>query len=430
MRGMASRSRDQKGMSHNTVVDLGSGATDLLPCRRCEQLGQENVAVTHVASRSRSQASRPGERNDLVSDSYFRRIKATTPTRLWVNNPTVEEIGLALDQGAVGCTTNPAYAGGLLKRAHDEIEPIIQACAVDEPNNHRAAELVQQRLVARITPSFMPLFEQAEGCSGFVSIQGPPETDTDGDAILREALEGHAISPNATPKIPATVPGFYAFERLVEAGVPTIITEVFSLAQLVYACETYLRVSERTRTRPPFHMSPITGIFNDHLKKVAATEGIDADPRDLDCAGIILGRRCQALVEERSYPVTLLFGGARTMVDFTGLVGAASAATVNYSTVEAILAADPPIEDSIHAPVDDAMVARLNVFEDFRKAVAPRGLEPDEYAAFGPVRHFRDGFVAGWNSVVAAVAEARAATPATADEIGRFDMVSAKRSAP
>lgn len=353
------------------------------------------------------------ERTDTVSDSYFLRVKATNATRLWVNNPTIEEIGLALEQGAVGCTTNPAYGGGLLKRAPEQVKPIIAQCATEDADDHRAAELVQQRLVARITPRFMAVFEQAGGRSGFVSIQGAPETDTDGDGILREALEGHEISPNATPKIPATVAGFYAFERIVEAGIPTIITEVFSLAQLVYACETYLRVTERTGTRPPFHMSPITGIFNDHLKKVAAAEGIAADPDDLDWAGVILARRCQALVEERSYPVTLLFGGARKMIDFTGLVGAASAATINYSTVQEILAADPPIEDTIHAPVDNRIVKRLEVFPDFRKALAPRGLEPEEYAEFGPVQHFRNNFLAGWNSVLAAVADARAAITAT-----------------
>lgn len=344
-----------------------------------------------------------------MSESYFLRVKATTSTRLWVNNPTVEEIGLALAQGAVGCTTNPAYGGGLLKRAPDEIRPIIAACAAQTDDDHRAADLVQQQLVARITSRFLPLFEAAGGHAGFVSIQGAPETDTDGDSILREGLEGHAISPNAAPKIPATLPGFYALERLVEAGIPTIVTEVFSLDQLVYACETYLRVTDRTGIRPPFHISPITGIFNDHLKKVASAKGIEIDPSVVDWAGVVLARQCQALVEARAYPVTLLFGGARTMLDFTGLVGAASAATINYSTVEEMVAADPKVEDTIHAPVDPEIIAALGVFDDFRRAMQLRSLPPEEFAPFGPVQHFRDNFLAGWHAVLAAVAEVRTA---------------------
>jgi len=344
-----------------------------------------------------------------VSESYFLRVKATTSTRLWVNNPTVEEIGLALAQGAVGCTTNPAYGGGLLKRAPDEIRPIIAACAAQTDDDHRAADLVQQQLVVRIARRFLPLFEEAGGRSGFVSIQGAPEADTNGDHILAEALEGHAHSPNVTPKIPATLPGFFAFERLVEAGIPTIVTEVFSLDQLVYACETYKRASDRAGVRPPFHMSPITGIFNDYLKKVAAAKGIEIDPSVVDWAGVTLARQCQALVEARAYPVTLLFGGARTMLDFTGLVGAASASTINYSTVDEIVAADPKVEDTIHAPVDPEIIAGLGVFDDFRRAMQLGSLAAEEFAPFGPVQHFRDNFLAGWHAVLAGVAETRTA---------------------
>jgi transaldolase len=344
-----------------------------------------------------------------VRESYFLRVKATTPTRLWVNHPTVEEIGLALSQGAVGCTTNPAYGGGLLKRAPDEIRPIIAACTAETADDHRAADLVQQRLVARIAGNFLPQYEATGGHAGFVSIQGAPESDTDGGHILAEALEGHALLPNVTPKIPATLPGFYAFEQLVATGIQTIVTEVFSLAQLVHACETYQRVAERTGLRPPFLMSPITGIFNDHLKQVAAAKGIEISTADVDWAGVILARKCQAIVEERSYPVTLLFGGARTMRDFTGLVGAASAATINYSTVDEILAADPEVEDTIHAPVDAAMVSRLDVFEDFRRAIDLDGLEPEEFESFGPVQHFRNNFRAGREALLASVAEALSA---------------------
>lgn len=348
-----------------------------------------------------------------MSDSYFKQVKATTPTRLWVNNPTVDEIGLALDQGAVGCTTNPAYGGGLLKRAPDDVHPIIAECASREADDRRAAHLVQQRLVERIAERFMPQYETAGERGGFVSIQGAPESDTDPERILEEAIEGHALSPNVTPKIPATLPGIQAFERIVESGIQTIVTEVFSLAQLVYVCEAYLRVTERTGIRPPFYMSPITGILNDHLKKVAARDGIEIDSAVVDWAGLALARRCQALVEERSYPVTLLFGGARTTRDFTGLVGAASAATINYSTVAEILAASPAVENTIHDPVDPGVLAGLGVFEDFRRAMPIDGLQPEEFETFGPVQHFRDNFIAGWTAVLAAVAEARMAPVAT-----------------
>jgi len=296
---------------------------------------------------------------------YFSRLVAETPTRVWVNNPTEEEIGLALAAGAVGSTTNPAYGGGLLRRAPGEVIPIVDACLPASEDDRVVADLVQQRLVARITARFGPLFEASGGTAGFVSIQGSPETDVDGEIIWEEAQTGHAIAPNATPKIPATLPGFVAMERVVEAGWPIIVTEVFSLDQVAASCEIYLRVTARTGVRSPFFMSPITGILGDHLKKLAKAGGLVVPARAMDLAGIGLSRRCAALVAERGYPVTLLFGGARIPEDLTGLVGAAHHATINWSTFVEILAMDPPIKRTIDQPFDpDVERILLETFPD------------------------------------------------------------------
>jgi transaldolase len=342
---------------------------------------------------------------------YFSRLVAETPTRAWVNNPTVEEIGLALTHGAVGSTTNPAYGGGLLRRAPDEVVPIVDACLPSSDDDRAVADLVQHRLVGRIVDRFRPLFDSSGGVAGFVSIQGSPETDTDGERIWEEAQAGRAIGPNATPKIPATLPGFVAMERVVERGWPVIVTEVFSLDQVVASCELYLRVTTRTGIPSPFFMSPITGIFGDHLKKLAKAQELHVPARAMDLAGIGLARRCAALVTERDYPVTLLFGGARIPEDLTGLVGGRHHATINWSTFAEILEMDPPIERTIDAPFDrDAERTLLDTFPDVWKAWELGRLEPEDFEGFGPVQHFRDNFLAGWNGVLTMIADRRLAT--------------------
>ena len=90
--------------------------------------------------------------------------------------------------------------------------------------------------------------------------------------------------------------GFAAMEKVIEHGWPIVVTEVFSLDQVVAACELYLAVTARTGTSSPFFMAPITGIFGDHLRKVARARGLDVPARAMDLAGIALGRRCAALV--------------------------------------------------------------------------------------------------------------------------------------
>jgi hypothetical protein len=115
------------------------------------------------------------------------------------------------------------------------------------------------------------------------------------------------------------------------------------------------------------------------------------------------------VVIERSYPVTLLFGGARIVDDFSGLVGGRTAATINYSTVEELVALDPAVQSTIDEPMPNGVVAELlDKFADFRRGWEYDALSIDEFEEFGPVQHFRDSFVAGWNSLLAAVGEVRA----------------------
>ena len=184
-----------------------------------------------------------------MTTSYFQKVRATTPTRLWLNNPTMEECDLALAQGAMGCTTNPSYGGNLLKRAPDYVKPIIaQVVAQASPSDDdlHVADRVQERLVSNVLAKFRPLWDASGGKEGFVSIQGAPESDHDGALITHEAHRARTLGPNATPKIPATLPGFLAFEEMVALGSQTILTEVFSLDQVEYACELYNRVTART----------------------------------------------------------------------------------------------------------------------------------------------------------------------------------------
>ena len=84
------------------------------------------------------------------------------------------------------------------------------------------------------------------------------------------------------------------------------------------------------------------------------------------------------------------------------------ATTINWSTAEQLLASSPEVAATIDEPVDPAVERALrDAFADVRLALDPDGLGPDDFADFGPVRHFRDIFVAGWDTLLAAVRAAR-----------------------
>jgi transaldolase len=343
-----------------------------------------------------------------MDEQYFERVRRDTGSRFWINNPTAVEVGLALRHGAMGCTTNPGHGGNLLARAPEEVLPVIERCLADSEDDEVVATLVQRRLVARLCERFLPLYESSGGSEGLVSIQGAPEADTDGAVILHEARAARAIAPNATPKIPATEPGLEAFEAMVAEGSPVIVTEVFSLAQLIETCERWLAVTSQTGRRAPFILAPITGILGDHLRSVALRDGLSVPDEAIGMAGVILSRACYRLVREREYPVLLLYGGARTQLDFSGLVGGGMAATINWSTAAELLAADLPAETTIEAPSDPAIEEiLLGAFPEMRMALDPAGLALQDFEGFGPVQYFRERFVAGWHVVLDAIAAER-----------------------
>jgi hypothetical protein len=162
------------------------------------------------------------------------------------------------------------------------------------------------------------------------------------------------------------------------------------------------RVVHGTRTRIARHEQSATLAAGRAHERVVDRATRDAQPCELGtecgCGGV---------------GVTLLFGGARIPLDFTGLVGGAHAATINYSTVAELVEADPEVADTIHQPVDPAIVERLSAtFEDFRRGMQLGALTPEEFEGFGPVQHFRDAFIAGWHGVLGAVALVRAETAA------------------
>jgi transaldolase len=348
-----------------------------------------------------------------MSQGYFRAVAAASPSRLWVNNPTRADSVFALENGASGSTTNPAFAGNLLKRDPDYVKGVIAdvvSHGSTADTDRRLAELVQLRLVSEVVRPFHGLWEVTAGSEGFVSIQGSPFIRS-AAKIIAAAHEGRALGPNAVPKIPATKAGLEGFEVLVKEGHPTIITEVFSLSQVVEACERYLGAVKGTSSQPPFFMSPITGIFGDHLKAVASRDRISVEPASIGWAGVALARAAYKLIQERGYPVVLLFGGARTQLDFTGLIGGRTAATLNCSTIRDLLESNPPVVNTIDAPVDERIISGLTVmFRDFSKAMTLGAVTVDEFEEFGPVRHFHSVFVEGWESLECEIHSERASS--------------------
>ena len=101
-----------------------------------------------------------------MAKGYFRRLHQETPTRLWINNPTLEEADLAIDAGAISCTTNPSYCARIIKMEPGRAARAIHAAIQESPDDQRAADIAQQKLVKEIMEKFLPVYERAPGRQG------------------------------------------------------------------------------------------------------------------------------------------------------------------------------------------------------------------------------------------------------------------------
>jgi transaldolase len=343
-----------------------------------------------------------------MAEQYFRELRERTQTRFWINNPTAAELGLAMEQGAVSCTTNPAYCARLIASEPEYIRPLIDAVIRECPDCESAAVLVYQRACGRIMQAYADLHQRSAGTAGFVTIQDDPRHDADMQRTVAAAMANRQLGANFMAKIPVIAGGIEAIEACVEANMPVCATEVFSIAQAMYIDERYAQASRRADRRPPFYLTHISGIFDEYLEKVAAREGIVIDPDILHQAGLTVARKQYAMLHQRGSQALLLGGGARGTHHFTGLVGGNAHITINWSTAREIM-------DSAELPQDNLMLATpqrvidelREKFPDFRIAYDDNGHEPADFADYGPVQLFRNAFLKGWYLLLAEIASRR-----------------------
>ena len=346
-----------------------------------------------------------------MNKGYFKRLSAQTPTRLWINNPTPEEARKSILAGAISCTINPTFCMKMLtnESEYKNVINIIDSIVKEEKNDNKVADLVQQKLAKKIMDIFLPLYEHSSGQQGFVSIQGNPLTDDDTDHIVSEALRYKKLGKNFIAKIPVTKAGIKALETLITQNMPMIATEIMAISQAVQVCEMYNRVSKQCGKYPPFYVTHITGIFDEHLQNIIKHESIDISPDILWQAGCIVARKQYKILKERAYPGIMLGGGARGLHHFTEMVGADMHITINWNgTADKLMDLDPPVVYRMFNPAPQYVVDELlEKIPDFKKAYSEDGLIVEEFAGFGPVNLFRTQFINGWNYLLKAIRERR-----------------------
>src|SRR5712692_1519027 len=334
--------------------------------------------------------------------SLLHQMTQTTPTCLWNDSASIDELTRSIADGAVGATCNPVIAASILKKEMAVWRPRIESLLREMPTATEdviAWKLVEE-LSVRAAKLLEPIFREQGGRNGRLSIQTDPRLFRTPDAIVEQALAFSRLAPNMIVKIPATRAGILAIEEATYRGVSINATVCFTLPQCVAVAEALERGLRRREANGDDVgvMGPVctimVGRLDDWLKIVMEKDGISIDPGHLEWAGVAVFKKTYQVFRERGYRMRLLSAAFRNHMHWSQLIGADAVISPPYVWQQRLNASGIEVKTRIDDPVDPKVVAELlSHFPDFRRAYSEDGLTVEEFDQFGPTRRTLRQFI-------------------------------------
>jgi len=334
--------------------------------------------------------------------SPLHEMTQVTPTCLWNDSASIQELSYSIEHGAVGATCNPVIVFGVLKKEMASWKERIRALMEDGPA--ATEEKISWQLVREISTKaaalLKPIFDAQRGRNGRLSIQTDPRFYRDSQAILAQAEEFSRLAPNMIVKIPVTRAGIPAIEEATYRGISINATVCFTLPQCIAVAEAVERgLSRRQREGKDIEtMGPVctimVGRLDDWLKVVAEKENITIDPGYLEWAGVAVFKKTYKIFRERGYRLRLLSAAFRNHMHWSELIGGDVVISPPYAWQVRFNGSDIPVQSRIDKPVEPAIVEELSKkFLDFRRASTEGGLAIDEFDDFPPTRRTLRQFI-------------------------------------
>jgi len=352
-------------------------------------------------------------RTTLVAyKSPLHEMTQSTPTSLWNDSASIQELTYSIEHGATGATCNPVIVLGVLKKEMPQWKDRIHALIAERPlatEDEIAWQLVREVSI-KGAALLRPIFEAQGGRNGRLSIQTDPRLFRSSEAIVEQAVEFSRLAPNMIVKIPVTRAGIPAIEEATYRGVSINATVCFSLPQCVAVAEAVERGLKRRERegKDVASMGPVctimVGRLDDWLRVLVEKENIAIDPGYLEWAGVAVFKKIYKLFRERGYRLRLLSAAFRNHMHWSELIGGEVVISPPYSWQLRFNASDIDVRNRIDDPVDSRMIEELSrKFADFRRAYTEGGLAVEEFDSFGPTRRTLRQFISACHDLDALV---------------------------
>lgn len=336
----------------------------------------------------------------MSENQYLRWLSSSTPSIYWHDSAIIEELDAAIDNGAVGVTTNPFLVNATL-RANPGYWRLRGVASGNTPEGDERAEELIRQVASFIARKVAPFRNRGPGrgyCCGQLNPNRPGQA-----AIMLEQADRYALwEPNLVIKIPATRAGLVVLEECAAKGRNVAATVSFTVPQVLAVGAAFQRGASRARANgiePGLGIAVLmVGRLDDYLRDVMHDSGSAATEADIIWAGTAAIKRAGEIFRERGYEAVLMPAGCRGAYHITELAGAPMIMSIAPKIAGQLAQIQVPFQERIQVPVDPAIIRRLQTTKEFNKAYEPDGMSPDEFITFGSTNRTLTQFCDnGWN---------------------------------
>jgi transaldolase len=350
--------------------------------------------------------------NDYKFKSPLHQMAATTATDFWNDSCSIEELTYAIENGAVGATSNPTIVLDVLKKEMPLWKERLQQLIAENPqcSEDELASMLFQEVSVKGASLLEPVFERENHLKGRLSIQTNPANYRNAEALASQAVRFSRLGPNMQVKLPVTQAGVQAIEEATFHGVNVNATVCFSVPQAVAVAEAVERGLQRRAAQGHAvdEIRPVctimVGRLDDWLQVVAKRDHILTTPGTINWAGVAAMKKVYSIYQQRGYHTRALAAAYRHQLHWTEFIGGDVVLTIPFKWQRLFNASDLPVEEHMQNPVPVAIIEELyRKFPDFRQAYDEDGMTVDEFDRYGATVRTLRGFTASVHELVALV---------------------------
>jgi transaldolase len=338
----------------------------------------------------------------------------TTVTDLWNDSCSIEELAYAMENGAVGATTNPTIVLNVLKKEVSQWRERIFAIIAENPtwNEDQVTWKLIEEMAVKGARQLLPVYEKYQGKKGRISIQTNPTFYRNAQAIVEQAVHFDSLAPNMQVKVPVTQAGVAAIEEATYRGVNINATVSFCVPQAIAVAEAMERgLNRRTAEGLDIeHMAPVCtimeGRMDDWLHVLEKRDKIIETPGYIDWSGVACVKKAYKIFKERGYRARLLAAAYRHHLHWSELIGGDLILSIPCDWQKLYNASDVVVKPRIDEPVPAEILDSLyRHFADFRRGYDEDGLRVEEFDSYGPTARTLRQFIESYRELEGLVRE-------------------------